>query len=394
MASDARVVSRTDLLVARKHAERELRHEDLSRVPAPIRESLIDVSAGYFAVRNIGLSSEQSLEAALGVFWKSEATPRTVSCFDELLKQIAKNPDDASAVLGGALSYLSSSGEGFRVKIGDVWYGRRLVSRPQIFGLDEELAVLSKSVNHLFAYNPISASNPLRDVLSQGILLYGPPGTGKSSLCKYAIAEGRDWASATGISFRSETFRASDYSKWVGESAQALRRKFLQIADPSGVGVLVFDDVDMVVASRDDTSASHGSLQVTSEAMQFMSGVGEEFLGNYLVIGTTNRTDLIDAAMRRRFQRLLLIPGYSSREQYTRYVDWRMPWADDAVRSLVVDEGFDKGYSPAGMHSLCAHIGSERFGVLSAQQLKDPFAHANELGVSCVKKLLSSYCPA
>lgn len=392
MESNSRLISEVDVAAARKQAVRELSRQDLSRVPQDVQEALLNVASGYIAAHRNGLSTKNSLEASLGVFWNHRASAQEVSSLDGLVSEVARTPERSREVLGGALSHLSSHGPGFHVRLGSKWYRRRKADRPHIIGLDSQQEELSLSVNHLFAYRPETGTNPARDALQQAVMLYGPPGTGKSSLCKYAVAEAKDASAVTGIPFRHEIFKAADYSKWVGESSQALRKKFLSISDPSGIGILILDDVDMVLASRDDNSASHGGLQVTSEAMQFLSGVEHEYTGNYLVLATTNRLESIDSAMLRRFKEFLLVPGYTRRKEYQRFFDARLSWADSAVRSVAADRGFENNYSPADLDKMCVQLERRRLGRLTPEQLKDPLAHAKELSASAVDALLTDYC--
>ena len=218
------------------------------------------------------------------------------------------------------------------------------------------------------------------------------PGTGKSSLCSYAVHMCREYSAERKIPLRFETFRAADYSKWVGESAQSLRQKLLSVSDPSGVGVLVLDDIDTIVVSRDDPSSSHASVQVTGELMTFLSGVDSDFLGNYVVFGTTNHPQALDSALGRRFKRVLHVPGYSQFSEYTAFVDARLDWASDEVRAVVSEHCFSNNYSPAEIDKTCRTLSSERFGILTSKQLEDPLAHAKKLSSHTVESFLENYC--
>ncbi len=391
MAARAITVSETDLLAARKQAARELSFQDLSRTSPQVQEVLLDVASGYIAATRAGISASESLEASIGLFAPGEGPAQPIRSLEELISSVARRPEHASEVIGGAYAFLSSDNPPFTLRLGDKSYRRSLPEKPLIVGLEKEKYAVVKCVNHLFSYRPEQGFNPLQDHLTQGVLLHGPPGTGKTSLCKYAVSVSRELSLEKGIPFRFETFKASDYSKWVGESAKALRRKLLSISDPAGIGVLVIDDADTIMDSRDDDSASSGGIQVTGEMMTFMSGLESNYVGNYVIFGTTNVPKALDSALGRRFEKRIFVPGYSKRSEYEALVNAILPWANDDVRAFVTDHSFTGSYSPAEVTTTCKFLGGERFDIMTAKQLEDPLSHAKHLGLPEVQSLLKNY---
>jgi transitional endoplasmic reticulum ATPase len=144
---------------------------------------------------------------------------------------------------------------------------------------------------------------------ASGILLAGPPGVSKTSLAAAT-------ASALGASLW--VLRPSSVmAKYVGEAERAVRECFAA-ARSAPPAVIIIDEVDGLAASRDGVGAGSGSgfgsgsgssvgERVLSTLLNEMDGVGAG--GGVLVIGTTNRPDRVDAALRRpgRFERTVLI---------------------------------------------------------------------------------------
>jgi transitional endoplasmic reticulum ATPase len=134
----------------------------------------------------------------------------------------------------------------------------------------------------------------------KGILLYGPPGTGKTLLAKAAANE----SEANFISIKGPEL----LSKWVGESERGVREIFHK-ARQAAPCVIFMDELDSLVPTR---GGGFGDNQVTerviSQVLTEMDGLEE--LNDVVIIGATNRPELIDPALLRpgRFDRLLYVP--------------------------------------------------------------------------------------
>jgi transitional endoplasmic reticulum ATPase len=134
----------------------------------------------------------------------------------------------------------------------------------------------------------------------KGILLSGPPGCGKTLLAK-AIA------SETEVNFISVKGPAL-LSKYVGESERAVREVFRK-ARQAAPCIVFFDEIDALVPSRGaGSSDSHVAERVLSQFLAELDGVEE--LKGVLVLGATNRSDLLDPAILRpgRFDEVVEIP--------------------------------------------------------------------------------------
>ena len=134
----------------------------------------------------------------------------------------------------------------------------------------------------------------------KGILLYGPPGTGKTMIAK-AVATTSE---SNFISIKGPEL----ISKWVGESEKGVREVFRK-ARQAAPCVVFFDELDAIAPRRGGSEGdSHVTERVISQVLTEMDGL--EDLKGVVVIGATNRPDIIDEALLRpgRFDRILEVP--------------------------------------------------------------------------------------
>jgi len=134
----------------------------------------------------------------------------------------------------------------------------------------------------------------------KGILLSGPPGCGKTLLAKAVANE-------TKVNFISVKGPAL-LSKYVGESEQGVREIFRK-ARQAAPCIVFFDEIDAMVPVRSaGSSDSHVSERVLSQFLTELDGIDE--LKGVLVLGATNRLDMLDPAVIRpgRFDQIIEIP--------------------------------------------------------------------------------------
>ena len=137
----------------------------------------------------------------------------------------------------------------------------------------------------------------------KGLLLYGPPGTGKTMIAK-AVATTSE---ANFISVKGPEL----LSKWVGESEKGVREIFRK-ARQAAPCIVFFDELDAVAPRRGRSEGGggdgHVAERVISQMLTEMDGL--EDLKGVVVIGATNRPDIIDEALLRpgRFDRILEVP--------------------------------------------------------------------------------------
>src|SRR5436190_1014793 len=183
----------------------------------------------------------------------------------------------------------------------------------------------------------------------KGILLFGPPGCGKTMLAKAVATE----SEANFISIKGPEL----FSKWVGESEKAIREVFRKgrTAAPS---IVFFDELDSVVPRRGMGFGDSGvSERVISQLLTELDGI--ESLVNVVVIGATNRPDIIDPAVLRpgRFDRLIYVPApdHLTRLNILKIHTRNMPLARDVDLEQISSQA--AGYSGADLEAVCREAG-------------------------------------
>ncbi|MEA3002047.1 MAG: transitional endoplasmic reticulum ATPase [Sphingomonadales bacterium] len=158
---------------------------------------------------------------------------------------------------------------------------------------------------------------------AKGFLLYGPPGTGKTLLAKATARE----AEANFIATKSSDL----LSKWYGESEQQIARLFARARQVAPT-VIFIDELDSLVPAR---GGGLGEPQVTERVVNTILAEmdGLEELGSVVVIGATNRPNLVDPALLRpgRFDELIYVPvpDRAGRRHILSIHTARMPLAED-----------------------------------------------------------------
>jgi transitional endoplasmic reticulum ATPase len=184
---------------------------------------------------------------------------------------------------------------------------------------------------------------------AKGFLLYGPPGTGKTLIAK-AVARG---AQANFIATKSSDL----LSKWYGESEQQITRLFARARQVAPV-VIFFDELDSLVPAR---GGGLGEPQVTERVVNTILAEmdGLEELQSVVVIGATNRPNLVDPALLRpgRFDELIYVgvPDEAARAHILRIATRKMPLADDV--DLDVLAGRTERYTGADLEGLVRRAG-------------------------------------
>src|SRR3989449_1092226 len=183
----------------------------------------------------------------------------------------------------------------------------------------------------------------------KGILLFGPPGCGKTMLARAVATE----SEANFISIKGPEV----FSKWVGESEKAIREVFRRgrTAAPS---IVFFDELDSVASKRGTGFGdSDASERVISQLLTEMDGI--ESLVNVVVIGASNRPDMIDPAILRpgRFDRLIYVPAPdgATRLQILKIHARNMPLAQDVDLDQIASQA--AGYSGADLEAVCREAG-------------------------------------
>jgi transitional endoplasmic reticulum ATPase len=183
----------------------------------------------------------------------------------------------------------------------------------------------------------------------KGVLLYGPPGTGKTLLAKAVANE----SEANFIQVKGPEL----LSMWVGKSEEGIRKIFERARQVSPC-IIFFDEIDSLAGKRGQGMGG-GSRVTESVLNQLLSEMdGIEDLSNVIVIGATNRPDMLDAALMRpgRFDRIVYVgvPEKEGREKILEIHTKKMK------ENKVLDKSVDlkkiseitEGYTGADLESL------------------------------------------
>ena len=217
------------------------------------------------------------------------------------------------------------------------------VSWDDVGGLDELKEELQEAIEwplkHKEAFEYAHVKPP------KGVLLYGPPGTGKTLIAK-AVAKTTE---SNFISIKGPEL----LSKWVGESEKGVREIFRK-ARMAAPCIIFFDEIDALVPKRGSAgSDSHVTENIVSQILTEIDGLEE--LNNVLIIGATNRLDIVDPALLRpgRFDRVIEVPNPDIKgiEMIFKIHTKDKPLSEDVDLKKITE--LSKGFSGAEIEEVC-----------------------------------------
>jgi len=177
------------------------------------------------------------------------------------------------------------------------------VSYEDIGGLEGQIEAIRDAVELPFLYAELFQEHQLE--APKGVLLYGPPGCGKTLIAK-AVAK------SLADKVRERTGRQDAHSyflnikgpellnKYVGETERQIRQIFQRAKERSEEGlpvIVFFDEMDSIFRTRGTGISSDVESTIVPQLLSELDGV--ETLKNVIVIGASNREDLIDPAILR-----------------------------------------------------------------------------------------------
>lgn len=225
----------------------------------------------------------------------------------------------------------------------EVYVQRPTVQWTDLGGLQEVKEELKEAIEWPLKHADLFAEADITP--PKGLLLYGPPGTGKTMIAK-AVATTSE---ANFISIKGPEL----LSKWVGESEKGIREVFRK-ARQAAPCIVFFDELDSVAPRRSggEGGDSHVSERIVSQLLTEMDGL--EDLKGVVVIGATNRPDIVDEALLRpgRFDRLLEIPlpDNEARKEILKIHTSKKPLDKTVILDKLVE--LTKGYSGADIAAL------------------------------------------
>ena len=250
-------------------------------------EKIAEMTHGYTGADLAALAKEAAM-SALRRFIKSGKIDLNKPIPAEVLKQLKVTMGDFLE----AMRYVQPS------LIREIYIEVPEVHWDDIGGLEDVKQQLREAVEWPLKHPDVFEQMGIRP--PKGILLFGPPGTGKTLLAKAAATE----SGANFIAVRGPEV----LSKWVGESEKAIRQIFRRARQVAPT-IIFFDEIDSIAPARGMRHDTSGVTdRIVNQLLTEMDGI--EPLTNVVVIGATNRPDILDPALLRpgRFDRLIYVP--------------------------------------------------------------------------------------
>ena len=227
------------------------------------------------------------------------------------------------------------------------------VTYDDIGGLDRQIAEIADAVELPFLHADLFAEHRLP--APKGILLYGPPGCGKTLIAKavanslakkVAAAIGEDKGRSYFVNIKGPEL----LNKYVGETERQIRLVFERAREKSEEGwpvIVFFDEMDSMFRTRGTGVSSDMESTVVPQLLAEIDGV--EGLENVIVIGATNREDLIDPAILRPGRldvkiRIDRPDSVAARQVFLRYLNDEIPIGDGESIDEMVDAAVDEMY--------------------------------------------------
>ena len=220
------------------------------------------------------------------------------------------------------------------------------VSYADIGGLDDQITQIADAVELPYLHQDLFAEHRLP--APKGILLYGPPGCGKTLIAKavanslarkVAGAIGEDKGRSYFINIKGPEL----LNKYVGETERQIRMVFQRAREKSEEGwpvIIFFDEMDSMFRTRGTGVSSDMESTIVPQLLAEIDGV--EGLRNVIVIGATNREDLIDPAILRPGRLDVKIrvdrpDAAAARQVFARYLNDEIPIAEGEDASSMID---------------------------------------------------------
>ena len=222
------------------------------------------------------------------------------------------------------------------------------VSYADIGGLDEQIEQIQDAVELPFSHPGLYRDYQLNP--PKGVLLYGPPGCGKTLIAK-AVANSLSQRLGDGSASYFLNVKGPELlNKFVGETERRIRLIFERARELAGEGrpvIIFFDEMESIFRTRGSGVSSDMETTVVPQLLTELDGV--ENLANVIIIGATNREELIDPALLRPGRldvkiRVQRPTRDGARDIFRRYLTEDVPHAVPVAE--LIEVGVDRLFDP------------------------------------------------
>ncbi|WP_211271291.1 proteasome ATPase [Corynebacterium crudilactis] len=212
------------------------------------------------------------------------------------------------------------------------------VSYHDIGGLDDQIELIQDAVELPFSHPEMYRAYNLHP--PKGVLLYGPPGCGKTLIAKAVANSLSTRIGEAGTSYFINVKGPELLNKYVGETERQIRVIFERARELAGDGrpvIIFFDEMESIFRTRGSGVSSDMETTVVPQLLAELDGV--EDLSNVIVVGATNREELIDPAILRPGRldikiRINRPNEQGARDIFTRYITDAIPLAAPAAELI------------------------------------------------------------
>lgn len=261
------------------------------------------------------------------------------------------------------------------------------VTYGDVGGLDAQIEQIHDAVELPFAHPELYQTYQLQP--PKGVLLYGPPGCGKTLIAK-AVANSLAAKVGNGSPSWFLNVKGPELlNKYVGETERRIRLIFERARELASAGrpvIIFFDEMESIFRTRGSGVSSDMETTVVPQLLTEMDGV--EGLRNVIIIGATNREELIDPALLRPGRldvkiRIDRPDRAGARDIFTRYLGESIPLA--APVDELIDAAVEKLFTPRPYVELDLADGSQEvlhyFDFISGAMISNVVDRAKKLAI-------------